>query len=435
MHLRLPILVGILFISCSVYGQKFTVRGQVVDSLAASLPSATVMLLNPKDSSLVNFGVSDPRGFFEMRNVTKGAYQIKVTFVGYGSFQKLFTIDNPSGTLVDVGQLKLQTESQLLEGITISGTKAPVTVKKDTIEFNAGSFKTKANANVEDLLKRLPGVEVETDGTIRAQGEQVQRVTVDGREFFGRDPKLATRNLPADAVEKVQIFDKKSDQAAFTGIDDGSKEKTVNLELKEEKRNAAFGNLMAGAGTDNRRQAKANINRFTKGKQISFLGMANNINEQGFGIDEYMNFSGGAQQMRGGGGSFNLNIGGDGGNQIPLNFGGRQNGIISSYAGGLNFNQDYSKGQSKAGGNYFYNRIEQNINRSLERVNYLPENPTLNLPARSYNFNQDSKQFTTGDNHRTNLTVDHFLDSANSLRFTAAGTLTENTSDVTSSST
>jgi len=436
MKLKL-LLSGILivFISGIASAQKFTLKGKVIDSLGSTLPSATVMLMNPKDSSLVNFGVSDTGGNFEIRNVSKGVYQIRISFVGFGVYQKLVNVDQSTGTIVDLGQLKLQSESQLLDDITVTGTKAPVTVKRDTIEFNAGSFKTKANANVEDLLKKLPGVEVETDGTIRAQGEQVQRVTVDGREFFGRDPKLATRNLPADAVEKVQIFDKKSDQAAFTGIDDGSKEKTVNLELKEEKRNAAFGNLMAGAGDDNRRQAKANINRFTKGKQISFLGMANNINEQGFGIDEYMNFSGGSQQMMGGGGSFNINIGGDGGNQITLNFGGRQNGVITSYAGGLNFNRDYSKGRSKAGGNYFYNRLEQNISRTLDRVNYLPEDVSLNLPARSYDFNQESRQFTTGDNHRANLTVDHFLDSANSLRFTAAATLTENSSDVSSNST
>src|SRR6185369_16332521 len=163
-----------------------------------------------------------------------------------------------------------------------------------------------ANASVEDLLKKLPGVEVDTDGTVRAQGEQVQRVMVDGREFFGRDPKLATRNLPADAVEKVQVFDKKSDQSVFTGIEDGQREKTINLELKEEKRNGAFGNIMGGAGTNDRFQGKASINRFSKGKQLSFLGMGNNVNEQGFSLDDYMNFSGGSQQMAGGGGSMRI---------------------------------------------------------------------------------------------------------------------------------
>jgi len=148
----------------------------------------------------------------------------------------------------------------------------------------------------------MPGMQVDTDGTITAQGEQVQRVMVDGREFFGRDPKLATRNLPADAVDKVQVFDKKSDQAVFTGIEDGQREKTINLELKEEKRHGAFGNLMAGAGTEDRFQAKASVNKFAKGDQLSFLGMGNNVNEQGFSLDDYMNFSGGSQQMGGAGG-------------------------------------------------------------------------------------------------------------------------------------
>ena len=426
----------------SAAAQKVTVKGVIHDSTGLKLPSATVMLMSPKDSTLVNFGVSNTQGVFEIRNVSRGEYLLKISFVGYGTLIRKFRTAE-SEPITDLGTLTMVSESQMLQEFTVVGDKAAVVVKKDTIEFNAGSFKTKANANVEDLLKKLPGVEVESDGTIRAQGEQVQRVTVDGREFFGRDPKLATRNLPADAVEKVQIFDKKSEQAAFTGIDDGSKEKTVNLELKEEKRNAAFGNIMAGAGTEDRRQAKANINRFSKGRQISFLGMANNINEQGFSIDDYMNFSGGAQQMMGGGGgggiSINVNSGGGasgtGGNSVPLNFGGRQNGIMTNYAGGLNFNQDYDKGRSKSGGNYFYNRLDQQIDRDLNRTNYLPADPALNLPARSYDFVQTSRQSTSGDNHRTNLTVDHFLDSANSLRFTAAASLAENSSDVTSEAT
>src|SRR5205085_275873 len=176
------------------------------------------------------------------------------------------------------------------------------------------------------------------------KGEQVQRVTVDGKEFFGRDPKLATRNLPADAVDKVQVFDRKSEQSQFTGIDDGQREKTINLELKEEKRNGAFGTMMAGYGTNDRYTGKANINRFSKGKQLSFLGMGNNVNEQGFSINDYMNFTGGSQQMMsGGGGSMQLTFDGNNAGGVPLNFGGRQNGIITNYAGGLNFNQVVSK--------------------------------------------------------------------------------------------
>ena len=248
---RLILLTFFVVVSLSSFGQKFSIIGQVTDTLSSPLPSSTIMLLNPKDSSLVNFGVSDAKGAFEIKNVNKGEYLLKVTFVGYLPYSK--RISTPAtGSVLEAGRIKMQTLTKELESVVVMGEKAPVTVKRDTIEFNAGSFKTKANANVEDLLKKLPGVEVETDGTVRAQGEQVQRVTVDGREFFGRDPKLATRNLPADAVEKVQVFDKKSDQALFTGIDDGQKEKTINLELKEEKRNGAFGTLMAGAGTEDR---------------------------------------------------------------------------------------------------------------------------------------------------------------------------------------
>ncbi len=397
------------------FAQKFLLRGQVTDTLSSAMPSATVMLMNPKDSSLVNFSATDNRGFFEMKNVSKGNYQIKVTFVGFAPVTKDLAVSEGNGPIIDIGKMILKPMSAELEALVVQGEKAPVTVKRDTIEFNAGSFKTKANANVEDLLKRMPGMDVQSDGTIRAQGEQVQRVTVDGREFFGRDPKLATRNLPADAVEKVQVFDKKSDQATFTGIDDGQREKTINLELKEEKRNGAFGNLMAGAGTNDRFQGKASVNRFSKGKQLSFLGMGNNVNEQGFSIDDYMNFSGGSQQLAGGGGSLRVQLDGNNQNGVPLNFGGRQNGIMTNYAGGINFNQDFTN-KTKAGGSYFYNRLDQNIARSIDRINYLPDG--------NYRFSQTSKQLTTSDNHRVNFSLDHQIDSANSLKFLTNATYT-----------
>lgn len=388
--------------------QKSGITGQVLDSLSGPLPSATVMLLNPKDSSLVNFGVSDARGVFEMKNISKGEYQLKITFVGFAPFSHAVSVTG-NVTTVDVGKLKLMPMSRQLDELVIQGDKAPVNVKRDTIEFNAGSFKTKANANVEDLLKKLPGVEVETDGTIRAQGEQVQRVTVDGREFFGRDPKLATRNLPADAVDKVQVFDKKSDQAVFSGIEDGQRDKTINLELKAEKRHGAFGNIMGGIGTDGRYQAKANVNRFEKKQQLSFLGMGNNVNEQGFSIDDFMNFTGGSQQMMAGGGRMTVQLGGDNSSGVPLNFGGRQNGIMTNYAGGVNFNRDFTP-KAQMNSSYFYNRLEQDINRSLDRINYLPNG--------QYEYTEDSRQNNTNDNHRVNLTFDQKLDSSNSIKST-----------------
>jgi len=405
----LPLL---LLLPSIVFSQKFSIKGQLTDTLSSPLSSATLMVLSAKDSSLINFGVTDQKGNFEIRNINRGEYLFKVSFVGYNTY--LRRVSSAEGvTEVNLGQIRMTPRTTQLDEVVVHGEKAPVTVKRDTIEFNADSFKTKANASVEDLLKKMPGIDVESDGTVKAQGEQVQRVTVDGKEFFGRDPKLATRNLPADAVDKVQVFDKKSEQATFTGIDDGQREKTINLELKEEKRNGAFGALTGGIGTDGRYTAKGNLNKFSKGKQLSFLGMGNNINEQGFSISDYMNFSGGSQQMMAGaGGGMRLTFDGNNSGGVPLNFGGRQNGIITNYAGGLNFNQVISK-KTEVNGSYFYNHLDQEIDRIVERTNYLPSGQT-------YGSSQDSRQHNVNENHRLNFTIDHKIDSSNSLRFTSS---------------
>jgi hypothetical protein len=418
------LLILSMAMSTVTVAQKFSIKGQLVDSVGSPLPSATVLLLNPKDSSLVNFGVGDAMGNFEIKNVKQGEHLFKVTFIGFKPYvQKLSTPE--TGTTLELGKIKMEPVTSELEAIEINAMKAPVTVKKDTIEFNAGSFKTKQNAVVEDLLKKLPGVEVDNDGNITAQGEQVRRVTVDGKNFFGSDPKLATKNLPADAVDKVQVFDKKSDQAAFSGIDDGQREKTINLELKEEKRNGAFGTMMAGAGTNNRFQGRANLNRFTKGRQLSFLGMGNNVNEQGFSMDDYMNFTGGSQQMMAGG-AVRFQINSDNANGVPLNFGNRANGIMNNYAGGLNLNNTFSK-KTELNGSYFYNYLDHNKDQTTLRQNFLPG-------GENFTFNQNSRQHNTNDNHRVNFTLDHKLDSANSLKLTTNVTYNHTDSEMRSTS-
>jgi hypothetical protein len=276
-------IVAFLCLAQVAAAQRYTLKGQVQDEKQTGLPGATVLILQAKDSSLVSFAATNQQGEFEIKNVNKGDLLLKTTFLGYMPYFHKLQFPQESN-LLDLGVLQLRPLSNELKEVMVQGEKSPVVFKKDTIEYNAGSFKTQPNAVAEDLLKKLPGVDVETDGSISVKGEKVQRVTVDGKEFFGRDPKLATRNLPADAIDKVQVFDKKSDQAMFTGIDDGQREKTINLQLKEEKRNSAFGNAMAGIGTDDRYQAKASLNRFSSGKQLSFLGMANNVNAQGFGL-------------------------------------------------------------------------------------------------------------------------------------------------------
>ena len=410
-------LVGI---STTTWSQKYVVKGTVLDSASRPLPSATVMLLERSDSSLVGFQVSGPQGLFELKNVSKGNYFVKVTFTGLVPVSRIITLPTEPGE-INAGEFKMLTMTTLLSDVVIQGEVSPVTVKRDTIEYNAAAFKTKANANVEDLLKKMPGIEVETDGTVRAQGEQVRKVMVDGKEFFGRDPKLATRNLPADAVNKVQVFDQKSDQAIFSGIDDGQRDKTINLELKEEKRKGAFGTLMGGVGTEDRFQGRLSLNRFRKAEQLSVLGMANNINEQGFSFEDYFNFSGAASQLAGGraggGGSMSLRFGGDSDGGIPLNTGGRQNGIVTNYAGGVNFNKDLTK-KTTLTSSYFYNRLDQDVTKNLNRINYLPN-------GNDYTFMQNSRQKSLTDSHRGNLILEHKIDSANSLKWNTSATYSE----------
>ncbi|GAB3197445.1 hypothetical protein ABID22_003426 [Pontibacter aydingkolensis] len=403
------LLLVFLIISHVSFAQKYSVKGRVLDNTDAALPSATVLVLQAKDSTLVNFGATDLQGAFEVKGVSKGDYLFKVSFLGFDPFFQKILFPN-GATVVDMGAIKLQPQSKQLKEVQVQGEKSPVVIKKDTIEFNAGSFKTQPNAAVEELLKKLPGVEVDAEGNVSMQGEKVQRVTVDGKEFFGRDPKMATKNLPADAIDKVQVFDKKSDQATFSGIDDGQREKTINLQLKEEKRNNAFGSVMAGGGTDERYQAKASINRFKKGQQLSFLGMANNINSQGFGFDEYANFNGGMSRM--GGGMIVINNGSGGtANGIPINTGGRMNGLMNTQAGGLNFNNQVTK-KLEANGSYFFNNLNQTISKDVERDNLL----NAGNPRTTERTTQDGGNL----NHRGNVTLDYKIDSLNSLKVTGA---------------
>ena len=405
--------------------QKISISGRLLDENKTGLPSATVMLLQPSDSSLLAFTTTNTEGKFEFKNQQNKSYLFRVTYVGY---QTLYRSVSPSdgNTLIELGDIALQVKSTQLNEVVVKAERAPVIIKKDTIEFDAPSFKTQENANVEDLLKKLPGVEVDSDGDIRAQGENVQRVMVDGKEFFGRDPKLATKNLPAKAIDKVQIYDKQSDQATFTGIDDGQREKTINLKLKEEFKNSMFGSATAGYGTDERYVGKLSLFRFKKTEQLSILSMSNNTNEQGFGIDDYLNFSGQSGQMLGGGGGLRLSFNAGGNQGGPaLNFGGRQNGIFQNLGAGINYNKDFSP-KSKLTSNYFYNWINHTTDQTLNRDNFF----SSGLPSNT--FKQNAFTDNNNYNHRVVANLDQQIDSVNSIKWN--NTLTRNETESLSKS-
>ena len=211
---------------------KITIQGIVQDTLGAELPFATVMLLNPKDSALVNFSQSSDKGAFSFKNVKNVPYLLKISYVGYLPYQQFLP---PSVSEVnDLGGIKTKPITKELLEVVIKTAKAPLSIRGDTIEYNASSFKVPPGSTVEDLLRRLPGIDVDADGNIKAQGKDVKKLYVDGKTFFGDDPKAATKNLDAKIISKVQVFTEKSEQAKLTGVDDGKKDKAMNLELKEE---------------------------------------------------------------------------------------------------------------------------------------------------------------------------------------------------------
>ena len=387
-----------------------SVKGIAFDTIS-KLPvaAATITVLERKDSSLVTFTMTGNDGRFELKGLANGEYRLMISHVSYYNTNKYFTITDADKN-AELGNVVLNDKAKILEEVVLAAEAPPVTLVGDTIQYNAGSFKTPPNASVEQLLKKLPGVKVEKDGTIKAQGEKVSRVLVDGKEFFGNDPKVATRNLPADAVDKVQVYDKQSDQAQLTGFEDGNYEKTINLKLKKDKKKGVFGKINAGAGNKERYEGKFNVNSFKGARQFSAIGMGNNTNAEGFSFMDILNFTGELSRMqRGGGGNINLNVSGDEAAAMGINAGGRNNGINTAWGGGLNYNNIIGT-KLDFQSNYFYNRFNPNQESHLQRQYFLPDS--------SYFYNQNSFTDNLSNNHRFNLNTLFQVDSMNSIRIT-----------------
>ena len=400
-----------LIFAGTVFAQKNgIVKGIAFDTISRQpVAAATVSVLEKKDSSLVTFTMTGSDGRFELRGLANGEYRLLLTHVNYHNSNKYFTISD-SSRLVDMGSLPISDKTKVLEEVVLAAEAPPITMINDTIQYNAGSFKVQPNANVEDLLKRLPGVKVEKDGTIKAQGEKVNRVLVDGKEFFGNDPKIATKNLPADAVDKVQVYDRQSDQAQLTGFEDGNYEKTINLKLKKDKKKGLFGKAMAGAGTKERYEGRFNLNSFKGARQLSAIGMGNNTNADGFSFMDILNFTGElARMQRAGGGNININLSADDAAAMGVNAGGRNSGINTTWGGGLNYNNIIGN-KLDFQSNYFYNRFNPRQESSIERQYFLPDS--------SYFYQQKAVSDNLSNNHRLNLNLLYQIDSMNSLRIT-----------------
>lgn len=363
-----------------------TASGTVIDAKDKSpVDFASVVVKKASDSTTVSGASTATDGSFKIKNLPPGKYRLTVGFVGYKNISKDFELTKSSPG-INFGSIAIAEESVTLADVEIKGQIPPIVVKEDTVEINASSLKVKENSVVEDLLKKVPGVDVAKDGTVSTQGETVKRVRVDGKEFMGNDPLLATKNLPADMVDKIQIIDDLSEQSKFSGVDDGNREKILNIVTKNGIKSKGYvGNNTLGYGSNSTYDANLNVNRFNEGQQISVIAQFNNVNKQNFG-----------RSMGGGGGRISFGGGGA-----------QQQGITTTNAAGINFADKYDD-DTEVSGSYFFNKTSLFNTNSTRSQTFLGNNQNINTT--------DLTRTSENLNHRLNFMVDTKLDSSLSIK-------------------
>jgi hypothetical protein len=385
-------LVFALIFACFIFSQEktFEITGTLIaEDSNLPIESATIYLERIKDSSVVTYTISDKNGFFKVEGRTfDDQLNFFASYVGYGTYIKKIDIDKEK---IELKTISMQLDNQLKE-VLIKST-APITIKKDTLEFNVKSFKTKRDATVEDLLKKLPGVEVDEEGKITVNGKEVNKILVNGKPFFGDDPTITTKNLTKDIVEKIQIVDTKTKSEAFSGEAGNSENKTINLTIKEENNKGVFGRVAAGAGTDERYEYAGMVNFFDNDRRLSVLSGGNNINSPGFSFGELNKMFGGANSISiNSNGSFNF----DG-----RSFGGGQ-GITTSRSTGLNYADVI--GETVDVATDYFNSSSNSENETLT------ERETILADSRFFT-NTRSKSNNDTDSHSANLEFEIETDS------------------------
>ena len=362
-------------------------KAVLIDSTSkAPIEFATMSAKYIGEQTASRYALSDDKGVVVIQGMKVGRASVSVEYMGYKT--KHFTVDIKKGAN-DAGELLIQEDINVLDAVMVSGVANPIVIKKDTIEYNASSFKVNDTDMLEELIKKLPGVEIGSDGAITANGKTINKIMIDGKTFFLDDPTLATKNLPAKIVEKVRIVERKSDQARFTGIDDGEEETVLDLGIKAGMMKGWFGNLAGGYGTDNRFEGGAMIGRFTDKTQISIIGNGNNTNNRGF-TDMAGSMMGG---MRGGRGMW-------GGNK----------GVTTSWMGGLNANTELLEGAMKLSGNALYSGSEQEVVEEKNKTTMLSNGSNMYT-------HEKSSDNTTTDGFRFGGEIEYDISESSSLIF------------------
>ena len=300
--MKFYLFIAFLLTTAISFSQEFKMTGKVLDPEGNPLESATVYVEKPSDSTLVTYTISESTGDFTLSGRSKEKrLNLLVSYAGFKPFKKV--VEVKKGTH-NVGELKMELQDNQLGEVTVVAARPPLTLKKDTLEFNADSFKTRQNANLEELLEKLPGVEVNSDGEITVNGKPVSSIKVNGKEFFGDDPQIATKNLPKEIIEKIQVSNQKTRSEEFTGKAGDPDNKTINITLKEDKNKGYFARGTAGGGTSGRYELSGIANMYKDDMRLSILASSNNINTTGFSFDEVYGMMGGsgARSVFGGGG-------------------------------------------------------------------------------------------------------------------------------------
>ncbi len=382
-----------------------TVQGMVIDlSDDSALPGATVLLVNVKDSTLSKFGTTNGEGYFKIEKLERAFYRLVVSSLGYKTYSQLVRIANEN---VNFEKIAIEPDTKVLENINVVGEVIPMEQRGDTILYNADAFKVNPDASATDLVSKMPGIVVDQSG-VSANGERIQQVLLDGKRFFGQDPLLSLNTIPAEVVNRVEVFDQMSERAQFTGIDDGNTTKTMNVVTRENKRNGFFGKLYAGGGTNDRYTAGATINNFNKSNRLTILGMSNNINQLNFSNEDLAGVGGGGQRggFRPGGGNNNFMSGAD-------------NGIITTNSLGLNFSNNLgSKGTFE--GSYFYNNSANTKDQWTNRETFRESG------SQFYSETRESDQ--ENQNHRINMRIVYDLNENNKITFLPSASFQDNNS-------
>lgn len=374
-------LLSCLFIISMASAQDFIIKGKVVDAeTKMPLEATTIYAESILDSTLITYSITDQNGFFELDGkTTLKEFHLFFSYNGYQTLKMKLT----RKALINLEIIQLEEQFEELKGVQVSSERVPITIKKDTLEFNADSFKTRPDASVEDVLKKLPGVEVDSNGRITVNGKEVNQVLVNGQVFFSNDPKVATKSLPKEIISKIQITNTKTKEQEFAGEDGDGETKTINLTIKEDKNKGYLGRLAAGYGTDDRYQANGLLNYFNNKKRLSVIASANNINNAGFSFDEIYDMVGNS----GGRVSFNSNGGFEVGG-LSFGFG---EGITTSSTIGASY-ADQEKNKYEVSSNYFFSYSDSYNDQKTFRENILPDSRYFTNTVSNFRGSTNSNQ-------------------------------------------